>query len=228
MVRMMDVYTTEQEQIEAIKGWWQENGRAVIVGIVIGLGLLFGWQAWDQNRKAKAAEASDLYGTLMQDLGAGRYPQVVDGAKQIIDKLSETSYAQFAGLAAAKANVLLEKTEDAKENLRWVIDSAKIKDVQHLARIRLADLYIGDGELDQAESLLNLDYPEAYKLTLDELKGDLYVAKGEIESARKIYDDVLSADLPSQKRQFVQLKRDELGHADKNTDESAAETELAE
>lgn len=224
MVRAMDVYTTEQEHIEAIKNWWQENGRAVIVGVIIGLGLLFGWQAWDQNRKSKAAEASDLYATLMKDIEGGRYSQAIESAQQITGKLKDTVYAQFAALAAAKANVLQEKTEEAKGNLRWVIDHAKIEDIRYLAQLRLAELYIVDNELDQAAALLTRNYPEAYRLTLNELQGDLSVAKGDIDSARKSYDEVLNdAELPSQKRQFVQLKRDELAYAEEGkTNETVA------
>ena len=34
----MDVYKTEEEQVEAIKKWWQENGKSIIAGVVIAAG----------------------------------------------------------------------------------------------------------------------------------------------------------------------------------------------
>ena len=37
----MELYDTEEQQVEAIKDWWKENGKAVIFGAVIGLGGLF-------------------------------------------------------------------------------------------------------------------------------------------------------------------------------------------
>ncbi|PAR85254.1 YfgM family protein, partial [Vibrio cholerae] len=40
----MELYDTEEQQVEAIKDWWKENGKAVIFGAVIGLGGLFGWR----------------------------------------------------------------------------------------------------------------------------------------------------------------------------------------
>ncbi|MEW8396328.1 MAG: tetratricopeptide repeat protein, partial [Candidatus Thiodiazotropha sp.] len=40
----MSEYQTEEEQVEAIKRWWKENGTSVIAGLVIGLGGIFGWQ----------------------------------------------------------------------------------------------------------------------------------------------------------------------------------------
>ncbi|MGU3844696.1 YfgM family protein, partial [Vibrio diabolicus] len=40
----MELYDTEEQQVEAIKDWWKENGKAVIIGAVVGLGGLFGWR----------------------------------------------------------------------------------------------------------------------------------------------------------------------------------------
>ncbi|MDH5355953.1 MAG: tetratricopeptide repeat protein, partial [Gammaproteobacteria bacterium] len=34
---------TDEEQVEKLKKWWQENGRSVIAGIIIGVGGLFGY-----------------------------------------------------------------------------------------------------------------------------------------------------------------------------------------
>jgi len=31
----LDVYSTEEEQVEAIKKWWNENGKSIIAGIII-------------------------------------------------------------------------------------------------------------------------------------------------------------------------------------------------
>ena len=45
----MDVYKTEEEQVEAIKKWWQENGKSIIAGVVIGITAIFGWRAYDSH-----------------------------------------------------------------------------------------------------------------------------------------------------------------------------------
>lgn len=214
MVNAMEVYTTEEERLDAFKAWWKENGRAVIVGIVIGMGLLFAWQAWEQNRTAKTAEASDLYSKILEDIAGGRYSQAASGAEQLIEKMPATPYAQFAALAAAKANVMQDKTDKAKENLQWTIDHAGLEDVRHMARLRLVSLHIADQALDKAEAVLKLEYPQAYKLQVSELRGDILVARGDQAGAKKIYAEVLNAEtLSAEARELVQLKRDELGYS---------------
>jgi len=41
---VVDEFSTEDEQVEAIKKWWKENGTSLIVGVVLGLSVLFGWR----------------------------------------------------------------------------------------------------------------------------------------------------------------------------------------
>ena len=37
---------TEEEQLEAIKRWWKENGTSLIAGVAIAAAGVFGWNAW--------------------------------------------------------------------------------------------------------------------------------------------------------------------------------------
>ena len=57
----MDVYTSEDEQVEALKKWWKENGKSVIGGVIIGAGLLFGGRAYIEQGKWQVDIAGTLY-----------------------------------------------------------------------------------------------------------------------------------------------------------------------
>ena len=39
-------YETEEQQVEALKDWWAENGRAVIAGVVLGVVVIGGLGLW--------------------------------------------------------------------------------------------------------------------------------------------------------------------------------------
>ena len=39
----MNAYETDEEKVEAIKGWWKENGISVVGGLALGLAAVFGW-----------------------------------------------------------------------------------------------------------------------------------------------------------------------------------------
>ena len=51
---------TDEEQVEKLKKWWQENGRAVITGLVLGVVGLFGYRYWVDQQEATAEAASAL------------------------------------------------------------------------------------------------------------------------------------------------------------------------
>ena len=61
----MDVYKTEEEQVEAIKKWWSENGKSIIAGIIIGIAAIFGWRGYENHAAMQAKSASTLYEQLL-------------------------------------------------------------------------------------------------------------------------------------------------------------------
>ena len=51
----------EQEQIDAIKSWWKDNGRwvlAALLGLAVGYGA---YQAWQHYRNGQAEKAGVLF-----------------------------------------------------------------------------------------------------------------------------------------------------------------------
>ena len=49
----------DDEQVEALKRWWDENGRSTIVAVILAVGGTLGWQQyqdWDAQQPAAAAD----------------------------------------------------------------------------------------------------------------------------------------------------------------------------
>ena len=44
-------HLSEEEQIEAFKRWWAENGLQTLLSIVLVVGGYFGWQGWQQHQQ---------------------------------------------------------------------------------------------------------------------------------------------------------------------------------
>jgi predicted negative regulator of RcsB-dependent stress response len=64
---------------------------------------------------------------------------------------------------------------------------------------------------DEALALANIDYPESFAALYEELKGDLYTARGELDKARAAYDSAILHS-PDQANRWLRLKRDDLGN----------------
>jgi len=54
---MVEIYD-DLEQSKAVKKWLSENGSAIVMGLVIAFGGLFGfkqWQGWQESNKQQAS-----------------------------------------------------------------------------------------------------------------------------------------------------------------------------
>jgi predicted negative regulator of RcsB-dependent stress response len=62
----VEQYRTEEEQVEALRRWWNENGKSTVAVIVIALAAGLGWQAWQRESGNQREQASDLYQALLR------------------------------------------------------------------------------------------------------------------------------------------------------------------
>ena len=101
----MDAYDSEKEQIEKIKKWWDVNGTAIIVGLVIGLGGIFGFRYWESSKMLAGEAASANYEHLLVMSQAGASDEATAAADAIINNQPDTPYAKMAALLSAKLAV---------------------------------------------------------------------------------------------------------------------------
>ena len=99
----MEIYSTEEQQAEAIKRFFRENGTALVIGVVLGLGGLYGWKAYNQNQVESAEAASDAYEKLVK-ADAQNKTNVLAGADEFIknNNLNQqlNSETKIAGIAS--------------------------------------------------------------------------------------------------------------------------------
>lgn len=210
-MRSMVAYETEEQQVEAIKSWWKHNGIAVTTGVILGIAALGGWRGWFWYQEKQAIAASDLYVQMQTAVGKDDTDTLQTQAGILRTDYKSTVYAILAALHEAKIQVEKGDLAAAGDSLRWVIDHSGQDAVQDVARIRLARVLVADGKLDEAATVIDRDFPEAYASLVDEIRGDIFVAKGETVQAKQVYDRALeSADTGQVK--FLQMKRDDLGN----------------
>jgi predicted negative regulator of RcsB-dependent stress response len=207
----MEAYSSDQEQIDAIKSWLRENGMAIFVGVAVGFGGLYGWQYWQSYVNKRAEQASAVYSQILHGLDNAQTASIPRAADELIENYSATPYAGLAALAAAKVAAVEGNHELAKQRLQWVIDNSKQAELLPLAKVRLARMYILENDIDAAAALIEgMEYPESYTARIAELRGDLHRLRGETAQARDAYNTALSAELPAQNRQMIQIKLDAL------------------
>jgi len=203
-------YTSEQEQLEAIKKWWKENGKLVIAGVVLGLGALFGGKAWIDYKNTLAESASMEFEQLLEELKQKNNQAVSERSEHIIASFPKTPYASLAALALATTKADGGEYESARSRLQWVLDHARQSGMIHTARMRMAKIMIAQGEAAQAVTLLDGADPEHFLASYEEIKGDAYIAMGETAKAEQAYKKALNT-ATSGISQHLQMKLDDLG-----------------
>lgn len=183
----MDIHSTEEEQAEAIKRFFRENGLSLALGVIVGLGGLYGWKAYNQNQITTAEQASDSYTKLVEG------DDVLSSADAFISENKDTNYAALAAFVAAKDAVEAQKLDVASEKLNWIVSNVDNAELKAIAITRLARIQIAQTNFDDALSTLNTPLPEAFNANVAELKGDIYAQQGNKEQARTAYQAAVDA-----------------------------------
>ncbi len=187
----MDDYLSDEERVEALKKWWQANGRSVVTGLALGLAILAGWNAWQQAQKQKMEEASGLYQQLLKAVDAKQPEPALRLSERLVQQHQGTAYATYATLFEAKLKVDAGDLAGAKKVLSDLLGASKDDNIKHLARLRLGQVMLALGEFDPALKLLEPMKPREmgkYERLYEELKGDLYAGEQRTSEAQAAYE----------------------------------------
>jgi predicted negative regulator of RcsB-dependent stress response len=204
----------EQEQLSAIKSWWSQYGRLVLVTVIGSLLAVGGIRGWHYYQGSQSAAAVVLFAQQQAAERASDHKKVRDIAQEIINRYGSTAYATLAALSAAKSDFDTGDLASAKTRLQWVIDKAKEEEARDVARLRLARILHDEKKADEALKLLEAKHADSFAGLYADLKGDLLFAQGKREEARAAYQLALDrSDAGSPMRQIIQLKLDAVGGA---------------
>lgn len=204
----MEHYETEEQQVEAIKRFWKENGTAIIVGAVLGLGGLWGWRYYNDEQiaakeQASAAFESQTAALLAEDANFGQ-------AKQYIDENSDTGYALLMAFQLAQQAIDRKDLSEAEKQLEFAAANSQNEAVNALANLRLARVQLA---LEQPEKALvsaeNIK-TAAFSAQQQEIKGDIYVKQEMFDKARSAYSAAVEANSANT---VVKMKLDNLALA---------------
>ena len=212
----MQDFETEEQQIDALKQWWKENSTSLFIGLAIGGFALGGWNFYKQSQFDHGVEASDMYVSVVAQAEANA-GSALDAV--VVDKLaagySDTPYAALSALVAAKHAIANGDFDQAATRLQWAMDNAIEQEVASVAQLRLARLMLSQKKYDEADALLSSKHSEAFNALYEELKGDLFVARGEVEQARIAYDKAIAGS--GNGNRWLRLKRQDLGDSKFNS-----------
>ena len=202
---MSEGYRTEEEQVEALKKWWAENGKSTLISIVVAIAAVFGWEGYQKQHQAAIEQASAIYQNMLTAANGsnGRpTPEQLATAKHLADTLKQdfpdSTYAQFAAMYKARFAVDGKDLATAEQELHWVLDNASMAEMQIQARLRLARVLYAQDKYEEALQQLQGD-TEAYAASYAEVKGDVFKAQGKNEQALAAYEEAVELNSKAEK-----------------------------
>lgn len=179
---------TNQEQKEMIKKWWNNYGKSILLAVIIGVGLGYGWRYWQAYRQEQQLRAEMLYTEMSSAAMSGAPAKVwAKAAAELTTHYANTPYAVLADFWLAKLAVVAKQYPDAVKYLSNAVRIAGNDTLKQLAILRLARVYLASGQVQQAEMRVKTVLAPALAPLVDNVRGDVALAKGDKTKAAAYY-----------------------------------------
>lgn len=183
----------EHEQGERVRKWIREYGAAIVMGLVLAFGGIFGFRYWQEQQSAQRALAADYFNLIQNEIEAGRKELAQEHFESLQEQAGSSAYAGLAALALAAAQVEDGRLEPAARLYRDVLESRTLEMLWPLTRLRLARVLEAQGDAEAALNTLGDAPPPGFEASWSELRGDLLVSLDRTEEARLAYREALEA-----------------------------------
>jgi len=200
--------TTDEEQVEALKNWWKDNGTSLLTGVLVVLVVMFGYRKWQESQTQTVGEASDLYQQIAEMAVANAGKQITDdellAAQNVYSQLKEqyasTVYSRFAALAMAKFHSDKGELDQAAAELQWLLDHQSMGFLKKadpelflIARQRLARIRLAQGSAQAALDLVRGVNAGSFVASYSDTEGDALMQLGDKEGAKAAWQKALAA-----------------------------------
>lgn len=213
----------EQEQVDALKAFWQQYGNLITWALVAALLVYAGITGWQWWQREQAAHAGAMFDEFDRALNAGDLDKTTRVWADLRERYPRTAYTQQAAMLTAKLQFDKGKADDARASLTWVIDHAVEDEYKLLARLRLAALLLDAKQYDDALKQLDAVPAGPFAALAADRRGDVLLAQGKKDAARAAYQQAHDAmDEKVEYRRLVDAKLTALGAAPAVAPASAA------
>jgi predicted negative regulator of RcsB-dependent stress response len=194
--------SADEENVEALKKWWQENGKQILISVFFVLGGLGGWEFYQNSEQESSNAASDLYEEILaltlknenEALSDSDREYIISYGKKLREEYPNSSYASFGALFAAAAEVENRNLSQAETSLNWILEnstgglfSSTEEGLLLTTKLRLGRVLLAQGDAGRALDFINTVDPKEFETGFAELRGDIYVALDQLEDARDAY-----------------------------------------
>ncbi|QOC23985.1 tetratricopeptide repeat protein [Wenzhouxiangella sp. AB-CW3] len=202
----------EHEQGERVRQWIKEYAPAIVMGLVLAFGGIFGFRYWQDQQASQAVLASEYYEVVRQAVEGGNLAAAEEQFDIMRDSIRRNAYVGLAGMHLAAALVADGRLSPAKRIYSDILDDRRMDSLHPVATLRLVRVLEAQGEHDEALALLDRAAPAGFKGAWAEARGDVLFERGRVEEARLAWQEALD-NPPSEgaNPRLIEMKIDATG-----------------
>ncbi|WP_147199184.1 YfgM family protein [Pantoea sp. CCBC3-3-1] len=204
----MEVYSNENEQVDALKGFFAQNGKALVVGVILGIGALAGWRYWSTHQDGSSREASARYQQVSTALDASK-PETLNAAAKFASENSNT-YGALASLDLAKRYVDSNQLDKAAAQLQSGLKATKDANLQAVLNLRLARIQLQQKQPDDVLKTLDAIKGDGWTAIIADVRGEALLSKGDSKGARDAWSKGIASDASPALKEMLQMKMNNL------------------
>ena len=200
----MEIYENENDQVDAIKRFFAENGKALAVGVILGVGALIGWRYWNSHQTESARSASLSYQTVVSSLSAGKAENLSAAEKFAAD--NKNTYGALASMELAQQFVDQNQLEKAAAQLQQGLAATSDENLNAVITLRLARVQVQLKQADTALKTLESVKGEGWAAIVADLRGEALLSKGDKQGARSAWEAGVKSNASPALSEMMQMK----------------------
>lgn len=189
----MDINQTEEQQVETIKRIWSEYGNSIIAGLAIGFAGFIGINYYQDHKYQNEVATSEAYQAVVEKIAEDNSEEFRQQGDKFITEHADSNYAVLTALALAKDAATHKDWVKAESYLTTAIEKSTDSALKGVATLRKARVQLQQEKSAQALETLAMPLSDAFKASVEEIKGDAYLAQDKSELARNAYQAAIEA-----------------------------------
>ncbi len=200
----MEIYSNEDRQVSALKHFFSQNGKALMIGAVLGVGALVGWNYWNNLEDRSARDTSAAYQKVTTAINSSQ-PATLEAAANFASANNNT-YGALAALDLAKHYVDANQLDKAAAQLQAGIKDTKDENLQAVLNLRLARVQLQQKQPDTVLKTLENVKGEGWTAIIADIRGEALLSKGDTQGAREAWEKGSASDASSTLKEMLQMK----------------------
>jgi predicted negative regulator of RcsB-dependent stress response len=206
-------YLNEKEQWERVLKWVREQGPWALAAVAVVAAGYAGWHFWQARVEQRYISAASRYEAILEAFSRNNVDGGLKLADDLIKDFPSSAYADQANLAVARVQVEHAELDKAAARLSQVLNATRDPELALVARLRLARVQLAQSKADDALKTLDAVNPGAFAARYAQVRGDIFMAKGDHAAALKEYRAAKESAGETLDTGLLDLKIDELARS---------------